>query len=411
MLCQFTVKNFQCIKDELTLDMQAANIHEHEQSLIIDADGERFLPLGVIYGPNGAGKSTVLRALYGLISKMIRPVCAATCNNKECLKNLENAAITPFRFSKETQNAPTEYELFFRTATYEYQYCVSILKEKVIREELYRKSIEGSRYSTIFTRYGTASITLKGSLKNYRCSDISDSLLLLSYFAITHRRNTIVKDIFNWIEKQFDFVDYSDPAEDARIPVTRSEEAKTLILKMMAEMDIDISDYRVEEKSDDIIEVFTTHKVDGRNYELNLFEESKGTIKVFSILPYVADSLRFGTTLFVDELDSKLHPLLLKYIISLFSDPEINKKGAQLVFTSHDLSTMNSDIFRRDEIWFVAKGENQATKMYSLVEFKSEGGKTERKDASYNKRYLEGRYGADPYLRRIIDWGDPYGQN
>lgn len=124
------------------------------------------------------------------------------------------------------------------------------------------------------------------------------------------------------------------------------------------------------------------------------------------MLPYIADCLLQGTALIVDELDAKLHPLLLKYIVTLFSNPEINKKGAQLIFTSHDLSTMNSDTFRRDEIWFIAKGENDASKLYSLIEFKSEAGRMERKDARFDKRYLEGRYGADPYFRRIIDWGE-----
>lgn len=103
-------------------------------------------------------------------------------------------------------------------------------------------------------------------------------------------------------------------------------------------------------------------------------------------------------------MDAKLHPILLKYIIELFNNPKINKKHAQLIFTSHDLSTMTSELFRRDEIYFVAKGDDLSSHMYSLVEFKKEDGTSERKDAKYNKRYLEGKYGADPYLRKIINW-------
>ena len=96
--------------------------------------------------------------------------------------------------------------------------------------------------------------------------------------------------------------------------------------------------------------------------------------------------------------------MLLRYVIMLFNNMEINRHGAQLVFTSHDLSTMNSEVFRRDEIWFVAKGNNQNSKLYSLVEFKTGNGEVVRKDAKYDKQYLEGKYGADPYLRKIIDW-------
>ena len=107
----------------------------------------------------------------------------------------------------------------------------------------------------------------------------------------------------------------------------------------------------------------------------------------------------------IDELDAKLHPKLLRYVISLFKNMNVNKKGAQLLFTSHDMSTMKNTVFRRDEIWFVAKGNRQNSKLYSLVEFKNKKGESVRKDAKFDKQYLEGKYGADPYLRKIIDWG------
>ena len=124
-------------------------------------------------------------------------------------------------------------------------------------------------------------------------------------------------------------------------------------------------------------------------------------------MPYIIESILTGMTLVIDELDAKLHPLLLKYIIGLFSNKVINKHNAQLIFTSHDLSTMNNEVFRRDEIWFVAKGNEQNSQLYSLVEFKNEKGTAVRKDAKYDKQYLEGKYGADPYLKKIINWGDP----
>ena len=150
MLCQFTVKNYQCLKDETTLDMQATSISEHANSLILDSDGEKFLPLGVIYGPNGAGKSTVLDALYSLSCKIMRPICAVGCDNKECAKRSGNINIKPFKFSKETLNLPTEFELFFRTEKAEYQYFISIYKEKIVNEELYKKSISGKTFSSVF---------------------------------------------------------------------------------------------------------------------------------------------------------------------------------------------------------------------------------------------------------------------
>ena len=187
--------------------------------------------------------------------------------------------------------------------------------------------------------------------------------------------------------------------------VSTSEEVKKLMLQMIQEMDLDIVDFRVEEKENDRIDIFTKHRVNDMETEINLYEESSGTQKLFGLLPFIAESLLTGTVLVIDELDAKIHPVLLRHIIMMFNDMSINRHKAQLIFTSHDLSTMNSEVFRRDEIWFVAKGSSENSKLYSLVEFKNEKGEAVRKDAKFDKQYLEGKYGADPYLRKIIDWG------
>jgi len=401
MLCQFTVRNFRCFRDEITLDMQATSITENENSLIIDADEERFLNLAAIYGPNGCGKSSVLLALYSLHLKIMRPICAVKCDNRNCnnrsfcQERSVNIPVEPFAFSKESARAPTEYELFFRTESKEYQYQIEIQNNKIVYEALYQKKILGSRYSTVFTRKG-ANICLKGSIKKYDVSGISGNLPLLSYLIITHSRNAVLKDVYSWLDLGIDFRNYGSSHEEARIAVTLNN--KELILAMMKEMDIDIENYRIEE-SDKDVEIYTSHKVDGKTFELTLADESSGTIKIFGLLPYVANSIIEGTTLVIDELDAKLHPFLLRYIIELYNNPEKNKKGAQLIFTSHDLSTMNSEFFRRDEVWYVAKAGDGAAKLYSLVEFA-------RKDARYDKQYIEGKYGACPYLQRIINWED-----
>ena len=228
---------------------------------------------------------------------------------------------------------------------------------------------------------------------------------LLSYLGITYRKNEVVRDVLGWFENGVDFLNYGNPIEELRMAVANSEDVKKLMLQMIQEMDLDIVDFRVEEKEKDRIEVYTKHVVDEYEAELNLFDESSGTKKLFGLLPFIAKSLLEGTSLVIDELDAKIHPVLLRYIIMMFNNMEVNKKGAQLIFTSHDLSTMNSEVFRRDEIWFVAKGNRQNSKLYSLVEFKNDKGESVRKDAKFDKQYLEGKYGADPYLRKIIDWG------
>jgi len=247
---------------------------------------------------------------------------------------------------------------------------------------------------------------MKGSLHSYVASGLTDTLPLLSYLGITHQRNSLIKDVINWFDNEIEILNFGAPGSDSRIFITENIEEKGFLLNMLKEMDVDIADIRHEISKDNSLEVYTTHAVDGNAYELDLREESSGTLKLFGVLPYVVICIQGGGTLVVDELDAKLHPVLLKYIISLFVNPAINKRKSQLIFTSHDLSTMTNELFRRDEIWFVAKDKSEASQMYSLVEFKDDSGKTPRKDASYNKQYLEGRYGANPYLKKIINWGE-----
>ncbi len=404
MLCQFTVKNFKSIRDEVTFDMQAAAISEHEDRIIKDTDDELYLPVSAVYGPNGGGKSNVLEALHSLVTKVLRPLYA-TNNNEDIAIKMKKLVIDPFAFDEETINEPTEFELFFRTALAEYRYELVVKKDIIKYEKLDRIKLETGRKSALFKR-DENEIVLKGAFARLKTSDeLSDTLPLLSYLGITYSKNEVIRDVLDWFDEKIVFLNYGNPMQELRMAVSKSEDVKRLMLQMIQEMDLDIVDFRVEEKEDDRIEVFTKHIVDEYEAELNLLDESSGTKKLFGLLPFIAKSLLRGTTLVIDELDAKIHPILLKYLIMTFSDMEKNKKGAQLIFTSHDLSTMNSEVFRRDEIWFVAKGNRQNSKLYSLVEFKNEKGESVRKDAKFDKQYLEGKYGAAPYLRKIIDWG------
>ena len=404
MLCQFTVKNYKSIRDEMTFDMQAAAISEHENNIIRDKDGELFLPISAIYGPNGGGKSNVLEAMHTLASKVLRPLYA-TGDKEERIFLQKRLLIEPFAFSKETKSQQTEFEIFFRTEIAEYRYKLHIMKDVVNYESLDRVKLDTGRRSALFER-DTEEISLKGVFSKLKASDdLSATLPLLSYLGITYKKNEVVKEVLDWFEYGIDFLNYGNPIEELRMAVSNSEDVKQLMLDMIQEMDLDIVDFRVVEDENDRIDVYTKHLVDGYETELNLLEESSGTRKLFGLMPFIAGCLLTGTVLVIDELDAKIHPVLLRHIIMMFNDMSINKKKAQLIFTSHDLSTMNNEVFRRDEIWFVAKGNAQNSKLYSLVEFKNEKGESVRKDAKFDKQYLEGKYGADPYLKRIIDWG------
>ncbi|MBQ9887560.1 MAG: ATP-binding protein [Lachnospiraceae bacterium] len=404
MLCQFTIKNYKSIRDEVTFDMQAAAISEHEDRIIKDRDGELYLPVSALYGPNGGGKSNVLEALYTLVAKILRPLYATEDNGRIAFHHRRIIA-EPFAFS-DMKNEPTEFELFFRTPLAEYRYILHLKRDVIVFESLDMIKLETSRRSALFIR-DENDVELKGIFTKLKVSEgLSKKLTLLSYLGITYEENIVVKDVMNWFESGIVFLNYGNPIQELGMAISTSEKVKKLMLDMIKEMDLDIVDFRVEEKENNRIEVFTKHLVDNVETELNLSEESSGTKKLFGLLPFIAAGLLDGTVLVIDELDAKIHPILLRYIIMLFNDMCINKHKAQLIFTSHDLSTMNSTVFRRDEIWFVAKGNVQNSKLYSLVEFKNEKGESVRKDAKFDKQYLEGKYGADPYLRRIIDWGN-----
>ena len=406
MLSQFSVKNYKSIRDEITFDMQAVAISELANHLIEDKDEEKYLPVASIYGPNGGGKSNVLEALQVLVAKVTRPLYVAT-GNSDREPALKRIPVVPFAFSEDTKNAPTEFEVFFRTETSEYRYILHVQEEQVIYEQLDRVKKDTARKSALFEREN-GTISLKGVLSTLKVGDgVSNTIPLLSYLGITYSENEVIKEVMDWFVNGVSFLNYGNPFQEARILVDQSDDIKKLVLKIIKEMDLDIDDFRIEEEDNNRIEIYTKHIVDGNDIELKLAEESSGTKKIFGLLPFVANSIVNGNTLVIDELDAKIHPVLLKYIIELFSDKEKNRHGSQLIFTSHDLSTMNNEVFRRDEIWFVAKGKSQNSKLYSLVEFKNDKGESVRKDAKYDKQYLEGKYGADPYLQKIIDWSQP----
>ena len=204
MLCQFTVKNFKSIRDEVTFDMQAAAISEHEDRIIIDKDEEKYLPVSAIYGPNGGGKSNVLAALHTLVAKVLRPLFATEDSEEKVLLQ-KKIIVEPFVFS-ESKDEPTEFELFFRTAVSEYRYILHVKRDLVLYESLDRVKLETGRKSALFTRDENG-IVLKGAFAKLKVSDeLSKTLTLLSYLGIAYKGNAVVKDVLSWFEYGIEFL-------------------------------------------------------------------------------------------------------------------------------------------------------------------------------------------------------------
>lgn len=224
MLCQFTVKNFKSIRDEVTFDMQAAAISEHEDRIIKDKDEELYLPVSAVYGPNGGGKSNVLEALHSLVTKVLRPLYA-TSNNEEIAIKMKKLVIEPFAFDEETRNEPTEFELFFRTAMAEYRYELTVKRSNRIRKVGSYKIRNRAEIST-FER-DEDEINLKGAFARLKTSDeLSDTLPLLSYLGITYSKNEVVQDVLDWFDEEIDFLNYGNPMQELRMAVSKSEDVK-----------------------------------------------------------------------------------------------------------------------------------------------------------------------------------------
>lgn len=411
MLCQFAFRNFKSFKNEAFLDFCAEPITDNNESLIIDSDGEKFLPVVSIYGPNGGGKSTVLEALGFLRQTIVKPVIASKMNEdisieeKQILSTYveETSRKKHHKFDKACEQMPIEFEIQFRTKDKEYRYEISILKNEITKENMYYRPLDNEDVVIVFERTDEECV-VGDDIEFISVEKVKASLPLLSHLASSYDIG-IIDDALSWFLSIL-FLNYDNPVSDKRIMIPKNSKEKILFFSMLKEMDINISDLRIEEDAEgEIKDIFCKHIIDGEEFELRIQEESSGTRKIFSCLARINDCLQTGRVLVADELDAKLHPKLLRFIIELFTNPSKNKHGAQLLITSHDMINMNPEVFRRDEIWFCALNASNASNLYSLIAFKEENGKPPRKDAIYGKRYLEGKYGADPYIRKGLNWG------
>ena len=416
MLCQFTFENFKSFKDEATLDLFAEKIKEHEDSLIVDSyDSEALLPVASIYGPNGGGKTSVLEAFIYMSHKVLMPIVALRASESSQDEDLEKGKMKEFKnfsveeqekyylFDKDCKDLPSKFDILFRIGENEYRYQLHLLHNAVVEENLYSRNLVSGALDVLFER-NTDDQYIGDALGEVRVGNLKTTMPMLSHLAINYDLEEINR-IKTWF-LQCRILDYDNPFQDKKIVFLKDKEKEDMFLKMLSEMDINIAGIRTEEDSaGKIVRVYTSHcMADGSCEEIPFSEESSGTRKLFGLLPFLLECLHNGSLVIADEMDAKLHPKLLRYIIGLFTNREINKKGAQLIFTSHDMSTMKPSVFRRDEIWFSALNKENASKLYSLVEFRKENGTKVRPDEIYDKQYIEGRYGADPYLKNILDW-------
>lgn len=400
MLCQFSFQNYKSYKAETTFDFQAVAIPEFSASLLGEEKSGRLLPVGVVYGPNGGGKSNLLQALSCLITTVVKPIHDLEKTREDIIIQ-QKAECEPFLFDDTSRDEPTEFQVYFRQGKSEYRYYLALKEDEVVSEALYWRTIGGKKTGTVFEREG-AEITLGASINKASINkSVNPKMPYLSFLAINYDI-PVIAEVQKWFEACV-IRNYANPVVDSTVMVSKNDEVKKRIVQALNDMGIDLTGYRFDENEK---QLYTQRTVNGKNYELKFVDESDGTQKLIAVLPVLLMALREGRLVIIDELDAKLHPKLLRYVIAMFKNPKLNQNGAQLIFTSHDVTTMRNTVFRRDEIWFAAENDKHESEIYSLYEIRREDNERVNNTAAYDKQYLEGRYGADPYLKNMLTGGD-----
>ena len=389
MLVQFMIKNVLSFRDETILDMTAINAYkEHECNLIDIGAKDKFVRVAAIYGANASGKSNLNIAM-----RYFQKIVVESLNNVD---DGEDAVLKRYYnpFSFESNNENSEFQIIEIVGEDEYRYGFEYNSECIVAEWLYRKNLNTNRTSIIFERT-TENVEFGASVRKecelYK-TQIPTETLVLPFFNKLKLKTEVFKTVYNSIMDTL--VVSTDFCEDqglleAMLPQIIDEEKEDL-LRFLNAIDTGIKDIGYDDNEKEI-SFFTVHKGrDDKYYPLGLYCESEGTIKSIMLFIYARTAILNDKSIFVDELNVKLHPLLLKFIIDLFYN---NNSEAQLIYTTHDTTLMDKKFFRRDQIWFVQKDQFGYSELSALSDFKV------RSDASFEKDYLAGVYGGIPFLK------------
>lgn len=420
MLLEFTVKNFLSIKDEVTLSMVASKDSSHENNIMPYEGGKKSALKSVaIYGANASGKSNILRAL-SFVNYFV--------NTSHEMQQGRSISRIPFKLDRACLNKPSEFNIIFIQDGIKYAYGFSATEKEVIEEYLYY--YPNGRQSTIFEREDVDKYRF--TIDKERQTEIknkfhSKNKLFLCTESLWEYEKAIPP--FKWLSQSLKvMIEHGNLEAYTVEQLAGDEKIKSIIMEYIRKADFAIYDVnaniydninnipifkgapdKIKEhissilKDKKLFNIKTTHKgLDEKhqpiNIEFDMDEESAGTRKFFGLLGPWIDVLLNGYVLAIDELDIRLHPLLTKTLIEIFQNPEVNKKKAQLIFTTHNTNLLNQELFRRDQIWFTEKHDDGSTDLYSLNDF------SVRKDENIEKGYLKGKYGAIPFMSGEWEW-------
>ncbi len=421
MLIEFSVTNYRSFlpPQSLTLTANTAAELQEENSFVSPVSNlPRLLRSAVVYGPNAAGKSNLIHA----IAFMKKFILSSAKESQEG----EKINATPFLFNRQGSNNPSEFEVLFIQDGIRYQYGFAVNSERVTGEWLF--AYPESRAQKWFER-NYDSETQKdiwyfgpkftGIRKVWQEATRSNALFLSTAIQLNNEQ---LKPVFNWFDRKLRVITQGENiSPEFSTNECEKEEKKKKILKFVNAADPSIADIFLEKKDfsmedlpadmpqsikeeiakdlkgKKLTEMFFKHPSSdtGEDVVLDFDEESAGTRKLFALAGPWLDVLENGFVLFVDELDTSLHPLLVRFLLNLLHNPEANQHNAQLVFTTHDTTVLDQTLMRRDQVWFVEKDAENATSLYPLSDYKP------RKGEALQKGYLYGRYGALPFPEEL----------
>lgn len=420
MLIRFSVKNFLSFKSETSLSMECEPITEHEDTHIFEAESYRLLKSAVIYGANASGKSNLLKAIAVMKDLVL--------NSSKESNSTEKIDVEPFRLNTLTEKQPTLFEIEFIQKNDKFRYGFSVDSEMVHEEWLYRNGKENNKIELELFSRKEEKIVISESEFLLEGKDLEEKTRQNALFlsVVANFNGVICQSIQKW----FEGLDFISGTENNSLKNTfkmlESQEYKKKIIKLLRAADFGIEDLIVQEiefeKVDDdiLVKTFSKNflkKIDrlkssqlfssrvkyDENEKQIGFEvfkvnesESEGTKKFLALVGPLIQKLDTGGVLLIDELEAKMHPHMTKEIVKLFNSYDINQNNAQLIYATHDTTNLSNKFFRRDQVWFVEKESRGSSELFSLADFRDDDDKRIRKDATYAKHYMLGKFGGIP---------------
>lgn len=417
MLIELNVTNFRSFRETQQLQMTAGPSDElrDENSFAPPTPGlPHLLRSSVIYGPNASGKSNLLKALF-----FMKQFVLGSAQGQEG----DAIDVSPFLFNEQGQSEPSEIEVIFITEGVRYQYGFAADATRVTSEWLlaYPQGRAQRWFERVYNtekqrdeyQFGSK---FTGKKKIWQEATRTNSLFLSAAIQLNNEQ---LKPVFYWFRNLviIRHQDILDPGFSMLQCVT--EHGRNLILEFMNAADLSIDTIKCESKDfteqelptdmpqemktrllnsgKKMTRVFFGHQVEGTDHTawLPLEEESDGTRKLFTYAGPWLEGLKQGRVFLVDELDTSLHPHMVRFLLSLIHSSTTNQNNAQLIFTTHDTSILDQKLMRRDQVWFMEKDEQNGSTIYPLSDFKP------RKHEALEKGYLQGKYGAIPYIGEV----------